>query len=237
MTMPRDELVAIAPSILAADFAALGEAASIVREATGWLHLDVMDGHFVPNITIGAPVVASLRPRSDALFDCHLMIESPARFLESFKAAGADLTTIHVEVGGTAPALGAMRELGLIAGLALNPTTPLAAVEPFLEEIDLLLCMTVEPGFGGQAFITTVLDKVAAARARVDALGLDLLIEVDGGVGPDNAGACAHAGARVLVAGSSVYGAVAPAAAVREIAAAALAGLELAGGAGADART
>jgi ribulose-phosphate 3-epimerase len=230
MPLIDDELVAVAPSILAADFAALADATAMVRESTGWLHLDVMDGHFVPNLTIGPAVVSSLRHRSDAFFDCHLMITDPDQYLDRFKAAGADLTTVHVEVGRTAEHLAEMGRLELRRGLALNPATPLETVEPFLEDIDVLLCMTVVAGFGGQAFIPEVLEKVARAQALVAARGLTVVIEVDGGVGPDNAGACAHAGARILVAGTSVFGADVPADAVSEIATAARAGIASATG-------
>jgi ribulose-phosphate 3-epimerase len=215
--------VEIAPSILAADYANLEAATTEVAPATEWLHVDVMDGHFVPNITIGPPVVASLRRHSALYFDCHLMISEPGRFLEAFRDAGATSATVHVEVGGTDEHLAEMRELGLGVGLALSPATPFAAVEPFLDRIDLLLCMTVVPGFGGQSFIAEVLPKVTTARRAIDAAGLDVVIEVDGGIDDDTIGPSAHAGARLFVAGSAVFRDEHPADAVSRLRAAALA--------------
>jgi ribulose-phosphate 3-epimerase len=214
--------VEIAPSILAADYANLEAAMSGVATATQWLHVDVMDGHFVPNITIGPPVVASLRRHSELYFDCHLMIEEPNRYLEAFRDAGASSATIHVEVGGTAEHLAQMRELGLGVGLACNPDTPFSAVEPFLDRIDLLLCMTVFPGFGGQSFIEDVLPKVAEARTVLDRSGLAVVIEVDGGVDEKTIGPSAHAGARIFVAGSAVFNDEDPADAVTRLRAIAL---------------
>jgi ribulose-phosphate 3-epimerase len=165
-----------------------------------------MDGHFVPNVTIGPPVVASLRRHSSLFFDCHLMMTDPGRYLDDFARAGADGCTVHVEVGDTDQLVAQMRGLGLRTGLALNPDTRFEAVEPYLDQVDLVLCMTVFPGFGGQSFIGEVMHKVSQVRAAVEADGLALDIEVDGGIDPETAPVAARAGANVFVAGSAVFG-------------------------------
>ncbi len=207
----------IAPSILSADFGDLGSAIGLISSQVEWLHVDVMDGHFVPNITIGPPVVKSLRQHSDLFFDCHLMISEPWRYLEDFKKAGADSCTFHVEVGRTAETIQLARDLGMRVGLSLNPDKSFALVEPFLSQIDVLLVMSVFPGFGGQSFIPEVLETVEKASAVVIRDGLNLDIEIDGGIDVTTAPLAVKAGANVLVAGNAIFGKSDPAAALRDL--------------------
>ena len=207
----------IAPSILSADFACLGDAVDAVKSEADLLHVDVMDGHFVPNITIGPPVVGSLRKHTDLYLDCHLMIDEPERYLEAFKKAGGDGCSVHVEVGHTGELITQMRDLGLDVGLAVNPDTPFEAFEPWLDQLDLLLLMTVHPGFGGQSFIADVMPKVRRARDEIDRRGLRTSLQVDGGINEDTVAVAAEAGADCFVAGSAVFGAPDPAAAARRI--------------------
>jgi ribulose-phosphate 3-epimerase len=197
----------ISPSILSADFARLGEEVRAIDAAgADWIHVDVMDGHFVPNLTIGPGVVKALRPHSDKVFDVHLMV-SPADFwIEQFAEAGADIITVHPEAGPHVHrSVQAIRALGKKAGLSLNPGTPAKMIDYLYEEIDLVLVMSVNPGFGGQGFITSQLRKIEAIRQTIDKRGLDVLIEVDGGVNIETARQCVDAGADVLVAGSATF--------------------------------
>jgi ribulose-phosphate 3-epimerase len=210
-------VIRIAPSILSADFAALAEAIDRVSPAADLLHVDVMDGHFVPNITIGPPVVQSLRKHTPMYLDCHLMITNPERYLEAFAKAGANGCSVHVEVGGTAERIAQMRELGLDAGLAVNPDTPFEAFEEYLPDLDLLLLMTVFPGFGGQKFMGEVVPKIEQSAQAIKAAGLDVAIQVDGGIDERTAPIVSRAGATVLVAGNAIFGAADPAAAARRI--------------------
>ena len=211
----------IAPSILSADFADLAAEVAKVAADADLLHVDVMDGHFVPNLTVGPPVVKSLRSRTKLFLDVHLMVSNPGVLLDDFAAAGADSCTVHVELGDPRPLFRRMRDLGIGVGLTLNPATPLGAVAEYIEEIDVLLFMSVFPGFGGQAFIPEVLDKVAEARELVDKHELSVELEIDGGIKLDNAAAAARAGADILVAGSAIFQSDDPGAATRAIRAAA----------------
>jgi ribulose-phosphate 3-epimerase len=200
--------VRIAPSILSADFARLGEeVAAVTRAGADFIHIDVMDGHFVPNLTIGPVVVKALRPHSDLPFDCHLMIAPADPYIAGFAEAGADIISIHPESGPHPHrTLQLIRSLGKKAGYVLNPGTPVEVLDPVIDLVDLVLVMTVNPGFGGQSFIDSQLPKIAAVRKRIAATGRDVMLEVDGGINPETAREAVAAGADVLVAGTAVFG-------------------------------
>lgn len=200
-------MVKIAPSILSADFSKLGEEIRDVEKGgADYIHVDVMDGHFVPNITIGPLIVEAIRPVTKLPLDVHLMIENPDQYIEAFAKAGADYITVHVEAcHHLHRTIHHIKSFGVKAGVVLNPATPVNAIEHIIDDVDMVLLMTVNPGFGGQKFIHSVLPKISAVKEMADAKGLELEIEIDGGVNEETAKLCIEAGANVLVAGSAVY--------------------------------
>jgi ribulose-phosphate 3-epimerase len=209
-------VIKISPSVLASDFSRLGEEA-IKAEKGGadMLHLDVMDGHFVPNISFGAPVISSVRDKTSLFFDVHLMISDPLRYAQDFAKAGADMITFHYESDSDVrETLSAIHSLGCKAGIAVKPATPAQAVIPFISEADMILVMTVEPGFGGQSFMADMMPKVAAVRKAAEEAGKDIDIQVDGGINDKTVISAARAGANVFVAGSAVFRSPDPAAAI-----------------------
>ncbi|MCD0450906.1 ribulose-phosphate 3-epimerase [Actinocorallia sp. API 0066] len=210
--------IQISPSILSADFARLAEEVAVISDAADWVHVDVMDNHFVPNLTLGLPVVEALLRHSALPLDCHLMIEDPDRWAPAYAEAGAKSVTIHAEAA-KAPVrtLRMIRAAGARASLALNPATPIDAYEDLLDEVDMILLMTVEPGFGGQRFLDLVLPKIRRARDLIRGRDLDIWLQVDGGVAADTIERAAEAGADVFVAGNAVYGAADPAAAIEDL--------------------
>jgi ribulose-phosphate 3-epimerase len=210
--------IKIAPSLLAADFSKLGSEIKAVEGLVDWLHLDVMDGHFVPNISFGMPVIESIRPVTELYFDCHLMTTNPADYITELAKAGVNLLTMHIEaLPDPSDAADLTRSAGLDFGVAINPRTPFEAVAPFAEICDVIVVMSVEPGFGGQELMTEVLPKVAQAREWVEVRGLPTDIQVDGGVTPANARLVVDAGASVVVAGSAIFRADDPPGAVAEL--------------------
>ena len=205
--MSLTQNIEIAPSVLAADFARLGDQIAEADEGgADYIHLDVMDGHFVPNLTFGVPIIAAVRGSTEALFDVHMMVDSPEDYIDELAAAGADIITVHVEaVDQLHQVIKQIKDSGALAGVALSPATPVTTLQHILPELDLVLIMSVNPGFGGQSFIPNTIGKIAQVRSMLDDNGLTTKLEVDGGIGPNNAEDVVKAGARVLVAGSAVY--------------------------------
>ena len=212
-------MIAISPSILSCDYSIMGNEVERMEDAGAtWIHYDVMDGHFVPNITIGAPVLKSLRKNIKGVADVHLMISDPLKYVEDFAKAGADVITFHVESDSNPmDTIQKIRSLGCKVGISVKPKTPASEIFPYLDKVDLVLVMTVEPGFGGQSFMADMMPKVRLLREYINTHGLDCELEVDGGVNPETAAVCINAGANVLVAGSDVFKASDRAARIKQL--------------------
>jgi len=210
-------MIKIAPSILSADFSRLGEEIKMVEDAVDMLHIDVMDGHFVPNLTVGVPVVKSIRKMTDLELDVHLMITNPMKFVKPFSDAGADIITVHAESVHWMEAIELIRKEGKKVGVSISPPTATSFIEPVLEEIDMALVMSVNPGFPGQSFMPEVVPKIKKIREVIEKDKLDIDLQVDGGISPETAPQVVEAGANVLVAGSAIFGAEEPLEVIKEL--------------------